>query len=373
MSVDDRAIELRQILGRYGEIRVEDHQELVAGVSESEPNRIALALAGLRMENDLPFGMRGDLAFDLCGRVVGRSSLDEDQLGLGAEHGGPFDDLRDHPGLVATRDDDRDAQVSGRRYVRGLGDDPPRQAELTNTPDARYEPVQERRQQRDLLRPQDLPRNRDGLQVRKRKQVANVSRCHPVLDRFARLEPKQLGQVDQRPPKLVVRMDHDPGAIVSHRVDVAEEELEVEGERNEIGQDHVVELLVADELLACSGDELELGMPCASQLRHLLADVYSDAPRGPQGSQQVATTGPDLENPHALRDEEAMDRLDQSVVGAIPSSPATLDRRELVEESCDRAKVLLFGRISRACDRCVSGHSGIADRLCRLLVDTAPL
>ena len=73
-------------------------------------------------------------------------------------------------------------------------------------------------------------------------------------------------------------MDHDPGAIVSHRVDVAEEELEVEGERNEIGQDHVVELLVADELLACSGDELELGMPCASQLRHLLADVYSDAP-----------------------------------------------------------------------------------------------
>ena len=82
-----------------------------------------------------------------------------------------------------------------------------------------------------------------------------------------------LCDADQRTPELAVGVDDDAAALVRHQADVAEDRLEIEGKRDEVGQDHVVELLVADELLAGADDELEALVARPGEGDHLGAEV----------------------------------------------------------------------------------------------------
>ena len=88
-----------------------------------------------------------------------------------------------------------------------------------------------------------------------------------LLDRLPRLQAEHLGEPDRRPPELAVGVDDDAAALVRHRADVPEDRLQVERERDEVGEDDVVELLVPDESLARLGDELELGVARAMRAR----------------------------------------------------------------------------------------------------------
>ena len=97
-------------------------------------------------------------------------------------------------------------------------------------------------------------------EFRELEQVARVADGDPVVDRLPRLEPEQLGESDERPPELAVRVDHDPAPLVRHRADVAEELLEVVRVGDEIRQHDVVEALARDEALARRGVELEVGV-----------------------------------------------------------------------------------------------------------------
>src|SRR5712691_2403984 len=111
--------------------------------------------------------MRSDLTFDLRARVVGRSPLDEDQLGPGAESRCAFDALPDQPGLVPARYDNRDAELSAGRRRLWPRDDPPRKAQVTQPPQPRGHAVQEGREQRNPPWKEDLPSRRDHLEIRK--------------------------------------------------------------------------------------------------------------------------------------------------------------------------------------------------------------
>src|SRR4051794_30944403 len=78
-------IELVEIVGRDREVGVEDHQELVRGLLETESNGIALPDTRLQMQGDAPLRIRRHLPLDLLARAVGRAALDEDELRLEPE------------------------------------------------------------------------------------------------------------------------------------------------------------------------------------------------------------------------------------------------------------------------------------------------
>src|SRR5712691_6051564 len=106
---DHGLVELRQVLGGDGEIGIEDHQHVACGVGEAQPDRVALALAALREDLDVPLGIAGDHAAALLEGAVARMALDEDELRLRAEPSEAPEHPLDIPLLVATRTNDGDA------------------------------------------------------------------------------------------------------------------------------------------------------------------------------------------------------------------------------------------------------------------------
>jgi len=86
----------------------------------------------------------------------------------------------------------------------------------------------------------------------------------------------------------------------------------------------------------------------AGELDHPRAHVDAEPARRTQCREQVAAAGADLEHGRVGRDEEAVDRLEQPVVGAVAAPPAVLDGGELVEEAADRVEVLPLSDLARA-------------------------
>ena len=103
-----RVVEAGQILGRHGEVGVEDHEDVARGVREAEPDGVALAASGLAEEPAESPRVRGDGPLDCAAGVVGRVAFDEDELRAGAHLGRALEDGVDVPGLVAGGDDHRD-------------------------------------------------------------------------------------------------------------------------------------------------------------------------------------------------------------------------------------------------------------------------
>ena len=197
-----------------GQVGVEDHQHVVPGLLEPEPDGVALAGARLLDVDDLALGMELDLAQDLLAGPVGRVALDEDQLARPAELRRLGDDPLDHPGLVLRRHDDRDAQLLRLLRRSRPGDDPARQAEVADHPGVGEDAVQERREERDLQRQEDPARRVTGSSPASCRRFVDVLDRHPVADRRARLQPQALEQREDRPPELAVGVDDDPGVAV---------------------------------------------------------------------------------------------------------------------------------------------------------------
>ena len=65
LPVRERVVELGQVLGRHGEVGVEDHQHVVRRGGEALAHGVALALAGLVMTLMSRFGVGGRNALDL--------------------------------------------------------------------------------------------------------------------------------------------------------------------------------------------------------------------------------------------------------------------------------------------------------------------
>ena len=79
-AVDNRAVELRQQLGRHRQIRIENHQDVAARFGEAEPHRVAFAFAALLKDPQPPLRVQRRDALDFLPGAVVRVPLDEDQL-----------------------------------------------------------------------------------------------------------------------------------------------------------------------------------------------------------------------------------------------------------------------------------------------------
>ena len=119
--------------------------------------------------------------------------------------------------------------------------------------------------------------------------------------------------------------------------DAVEERDEVVDERQDVGEDDVVERLAQVEALARHGLEAELRMPRARELDEARAHVDAYADRGLERGQELSRAAADLEDARAGRDLEVMELRDPAVVGAVAAPPLGLLRGEVVEEGRELA------------------------------------
>ena len=170
-------------------------------------------------------------------------------------------------------------------------------------------------------------------------------------------------------------MDDDPGVAVRVPGDVAEEGEQVVDERQQVGEDDVVERVAEVDVLAGADFEPELRMPRSRELDHAGADVDADSDSRCERCEQIAGAAPDLEHRGIRRHDRLVDRRNQVVVAARTPAPASLLRRELVERLRDDGVRVARGdrrSASLGCGRLHAGAPIVAPPMRPILRATVP-
>src|SRR3989344_7500370 len=121
LSTDDGAVELRQILGRYREIGVEDHQYVTCGLQETFAHGISLAGMVLYQQLDVAVGVVGLHTSYFFRRAVSRMSVDEYDFLVCPEARKALNGRFDVAFFIAARNDDGNRQIILRVSRRGTG------------------------------------------------------------------------------------------------------------------------------------------------------------------------------------------------------------------------------------------------------------
>ena len=343
MSRSDRVDEPWKVLGRHGQVGVEDHQHVARGRGEAQAHGVALALAALAQKLRTASGVGGDLALDRGVGVVVRVPLDEDELRSGAHLWRPGEDLGDVAGLVARRHDDRDPRLHGELPRRRTSDEEVAQREELEGPEPHQETVCERRQERDRQRQQNLLPAADEPQSGELEQTLDVLDGQPVLIQGRTREAEKLGDRQWQLPESAVDIENDPGSRRGQREQPFEQPLNIPGIVDQVGENDRVEgAALRLDVERVGLEKAKMRMPGLRLANHLAREVDADTDRRRHRRQKVPTTAADLQHAQAGKDQRAVDALQSAIVGAAQPAPTLAGHRHAIPV-CDPARAIAGG------------------------------
>ena len=217
----DHCVIFRQQLRRHRQIGIQDHQHVAGRRGKALADRIALALALLFQDLDVPAiprGIANPLAFLKC--AVAGISLDEQNLLSSAESRHPQNSVLDIAFFVPAGNDDAHRELAIRELLDGAPDEISSQAQLPDPRQRRDESVDERSEAEPAPRQQLSPLFPDHLEIRQIHQVQEIGGGDVVDFRLLAAQMQRFGELQHRLPQMRIIGDDDPrrrGAEMMHQ------------------------------------------------------------------------------------------------------------------------------------------------------------
>jgi hypothetical protein len=313
-AAGDGLVKLGELLGRHGEVGVEDHEDVAGGGGIGLADGVAFALAGLTEGEDAPVGIRGAHALDLVPRVVLGMTFDEDEFGPCAHVRSAQDGGLDVAGFVAGGDDDGD----GERFRGGGG------AETGDGEEGEAGERQERCdpavehgcEHRCCERPENARLAFDDLPLGEFEEVFHVVRGKPVGGGDGRAQAQPLAYGEDGAPEIVVEVDEQAGGGRGDGGEALEELLDVGGEVEGFGDDDDVEGFAEIEVFAGLGEKGGIGNAGAGAGELGFGEVDAGFAARVEEGEEFAVAAADLEDGGAGGDEPVIVMGEQPAVAA---------------------------------------------------------
>ena len=160
----------------------------------------------------------------------------------------------------------------------------------------RHPAVQQRRHQRRARRPHHAGIRLDDFPTRQMQQVHHVIGRKPVLQQGRRFHPHFFRRLQDRPPKVVEKINHQPRVRSRDRLQPLQHGLDVRQVVDEIGQNDVIELFGRRKLQRIRPLKFQLRVTLPGELDHFRAEIHPHTAARFHGCQQISQPAPDFEH-----------------------------------------------------------------------------